>query len=317
MKEKILAIDFLQHSTKFAVVKKDKENRFLIEVICIENTSEEIIYLNDLFINSSSIQHINKFQCLSSDNFYFNASIWENEKLVRYHLKVNFSGKIIKQTVDDLDEKYINAFDRDLVFFDRNEFKEINLMEFFEDFFSDDEFFYHYYSMGSKISSFFSSDNKKLGICYFFKDGEYPRGRFTIFNIENFEKPKVIFSKKVEDFGNDIKFTYDNSKISYWRWGNYDEKSIVIEYAIRELNELSFENEKRIEIKYFSNDFSMRNYYFISSTLIKQCLNKFELFDIVTSNRSTILRDVHSPYCINGTTMIYIHNSKLEKLFIS
>ena len=102
MKEKILAIDFLQHSTKFAVVKKDKENRFLIEIVCIENTSEEIIYLNDLFINSSSIQHINKFQCISSDNFYFNASIWENEKLVRYHLKVNFSGKIIKQTIDDL-----------------------------------------------------------------------------------------------------------------------------------------------------------------------------------------------------------------------
>lgn len=315
MKETILEIDFLQHSTKFATLKKTTESRFLIEVVCIENNFEESIYLNDVFFNSSSIQQINKFQFLSFNNFYLNASIWENKKLVRYHLKVNLSGKIINKTVDNLVEEYINTLEKDLVFFDLNGFKEVNLMHFFDEFFSEDEFYYHR-SMGFGISSFFSSDNKKLGICYFFKDGEHPRGRFAIFNIENFEKPKVIFSKKIEDFGNDIKFSYDNSKISYWRWGNYDEKSIEIEYVVRELNEFTFENEKRIKIKYSSNNFSMSNYYFIRNTLIRQSFNKFELYDLLTDKNYTILRDENSPYCINDTTMIYIHDCKLEKLVV-
>jgi len=335
--EKIVAMDFMENSNKVVLAKVDLDYKLFIEIVDIKNDFKEIIYLDEDFFldykslyyyhedklalsmifnsgsNTRKLSYVNKFKCLSYNNFYLNISSSVEEKWADWHLKINFSGNVIEKIIGELDERSRDSRDINLVFFDTKEFRQINLTEFFDVFFEEDSFSYNRV-MGDSIEAFFSSDNKNLGICYFFKDEEIPRGRFSVFNIQNFENPELIFSFKIDDYGNDIKFTNDNSKISYWRWEKDENDENLIQYVIREVNEFSFEKEKRFNVKF--NDVVARNYYFINNTILEEYYDKFQIHNTDTKENMTVLRNNYSPYCINENTLVYLNNYKLEKLII-
>ncbi|WP_175633277.1 hypothetical protein [Pedobacter ghigonis] len=310
--EKIVAIDFIANSGEIALVKKVDNHSLFIEIVDADLNHKETISLADEIFNTHKF---NKFQCLPDRHFYFNISNFQAERWNKWHLKIDFSGNTIQKVIDDLEEKYKYSHDRNLVFFDIRKFKEINLINFFDDFFEEDSFDYNR-SMGDPIDLFYSSDYKRLSLCYFFKDEEEPRGNFSVFNIEDYENPKLISSLKIDSYGNDIKFSNDHTRIVYWRWECQDKKGFVIQYVILKLEEFSITLEKRINIKYGHNVFG-HIYFLINQSIVKVDYNKFRIRHIETNENKIIPRDEHSPYCSNENTLVYLNNYQLEKLSFS
>ena len=311
--EKIVAMDFIENSDKIALLKVADNNRLFIEICDAKcNHQETISLVDEIFIDYK----FNKFQCLPDRHFYFNMSSFQAEKWNKWHLRIDFSGNTIEKVIDDLEEKYNYSYDRNLFFFDTRKFKEINLINFFDVFFEEDSFNYNRISMGDPVDLFFSSDHKHIGLGFFFKDEEIPRGNFSTFNIKDCENPELISSLKIDNYGNDIKFSNDNTRIVYWRWESQDKKGFLIQYVILKVQGFSIMEENKINIKYGLN-FSANNYFLINQTIVKEDYNKFRIHHIETNENKIIQRDDHSPYCTNENSLVYLYNHQLEKLSFS
>lgn len=337
--EKIVGMDFMENSDKAAIAKIDDDYKLFFEIIDFENNFTDTIYLEeDIFIKPSSVylydddqynlpmifhsnlddknlSFINNFKFLSKNCFYLKIMTDNKDDGQRYNwnIKINFEGKIVEKCIDDLNKRFDYFEERDLVFFDTNTFREINLIEFFDNMFDEYNFQFNR-TIGNLYSTFLSSDNKKLGFCFFFKDEEIPRCNYSIFDINNFEKPELIFSYRIDDYGNDFKFSKDNKKIIYWRYE--DDEGTIISFIIRELDENIFEQPKKILIE-FAKDFYMKDYELVNDTLIIIGLEKLKLFNLETNEDFIIQRNMHSPYCITGNNLLYLNNYKLQLIDIS
>lgn len=333
--ERIVAMGFMKNSSQVALAKVDDDYRLFIEILDLESTCREIINLKqDIYIDYGALSHANnpnlfltfnssfekehkssirKFQCLPGQYFYFNLVNYWRDKWSKWHLKIDFSGNTVEKCIDDLEEKYEYKHDRDLVFFDTRQFREVNLIKFFDDFFEADSFNYNRVCMGDSVDVFLSSDNKSLGVCYFCKDEEIPRGNFCVFNIQDCDIPELVFSLKVDTYGTDLKFSNDNSKIIYWRWEEQNNRAPLIQYVIMDIDEPAVLKEKRIDIQY-NKHLSWLDYFLMDKLIVKLEYDKFRIHSTETKQNRIIPRDHFSPYCSNENTLVYLHNDQLEAI---
>lgn len=331
--EKIVAIDFIKNSTKVALAKVDNLFRLFIEIVDLITSSKEIVNLEkDIFLNYSSLYYydeftlssifnsnikyrypadLKEFTCLSNNVFYLKISLYNENLYEDWHLQIDNKGKVVNEQIDNLDRKYKFYSDRNSVFFDINKFEEINMKDFFNDFFEEDQFDYYIYAMGDTFSANLLADERKLGLWYFFKDEEIPRGNFSIFDIKDAYNPQLIFSFKLDEYG-DFKFSFDKKKVIYWHYEN--NQGTLRSYHVREVNANSFDQKQEIFIEYDKNNSHVIDFALINETLLEVFLDKFKLHDVLTKKSYKVPRDISSPYCFNSKTLVYLHNYKLKKI---
>ncbi|MBD8082697.1 hypothetical protein [Chryseobacterium caseinilyticum] len=358
--EKIIALDFFQNSKRFSAAKIDDNYKLFFEISDAETDKTETIYLKeDIFIKPMSLfyyddyfwqiqsstvteeqdlYYVLKFKIVSDQFFYLKVFTDQPNNLrIHYHIKIDFNGRITEKLIDNLDQRYDDSQDKNLIFFDFKKFKEINLINFFDDFFAKENFLYNR-NMGDPYSTFFSSDYLKLGICYFFVDENILRGYYAIFDIDNFEKPRLLFSATIDEYGNNFNFSSDDkekprllfsSKIDdgknfefssddknviYWRYRN--DKRTELLFTIRELNKNFFQNEANFLIE-FSEGFYIKDFKLINNLIIIIGSKKIYFHNLHTNQNLEISRNINSPYCVTADYVFYINNYKLEIIDLS
>ncbi len=340
--EKIIAIDFIQNTDKIVLAKVDNYCKLFFHIIDVESDFQKNVYLSeDIHINpdilrefdrfnksifsynhcyhylkDKKLYNISEFKSLSDNTFYFILGTVENYEKIAWYIKINFDGQVIEKKVFDLYKRYKEynlIFGIEFVFFDIEKFREYNLTEFFDDFFDDDDFRYNL-DMGDSCDVRLSLDNKKLGVSYFFKDNDEPRGNFSLFDVTNFEKPNLVFSYKSEESVFRYKFIENDSKIIYWNY--QDREGILIEYIIRELNKDSFEKKQIFNIERPLESYGIDSFYYINNFIIEVYYDKIVFHNTITKERYIIQRDVQTPYCLNKNKLFYIVDSKLKMKII-
>lgn len=332
--EKVVAMSFLEDSDRLAIAKIDDGYKLFIEVINLNDTTTETIYLeDDISIRPSSLYYyydfmmaisdkevetlssIEDFKFLSEKYFYLNVSMpkQNGHEIYRWNIKIDFKGKTVEKTDDELIKRYQNSQDIGLEFFDITTFKVINLKDFFNDFYRDKDFSSNEFQ-DKYCYTFLSPDQKKLGLVYFFKDGTMPRGNLSFFDTQYFELPQILFSYDFEGFLPNIKFIKNTNKIGYKYYENEEER--LISFVIIELDESKFEDGEKITIECPEN-YYVRDYELIDKTLIIIGSTEIQFYHIETKENFTIPCNLHTPYCCNDTTFVYMNNYKVEIIDIN
>lgn len=325
--ERIIKID-LSINDNISFISVDKTCKLYIKTFNLKSNKIELafpvgnFYVNpsdiDLFndVNTHYFEHelpntnielkevvsINDFQSLTNDCFYLNLSGKEN-----CHVKVNLKGEIINKSINDIENKYKYSHDRDFVFFDIEKFEESPLFEYFDSVFDYDDFEYNRIMQNYVYSLFFSTNKKKIGLFYFNKDYDSPRGNYSFFDASDLKNLKLLFSFRVDEPHSNHKFKFNENNTIYYY--NPDEGFVISELDNNKLLKKIAINDKLTEQL---NDY--QNFYLIKNKIIKTYYDRFVIFDSISNENMHIKREFNSAYCYNENKIIYIYNGQLKMI---
>jgi hypothetical protein len=328
--EKIIAMDLINGKNQIALITANNVCRLSLKIFDIEkgdfisiaalddfyvnptdsnlfsdaNRSSNNFYSFSLYLHDKILCRVNKFNSLSNNNFYLNLTSEKNN----WHLEIAHDGKLIKKIVDDVEKRFEFYFDRDYVMFDIENFKEHKLFEFFDVFFENDDFLYNRVMDNYAYSLFLSSDSKKLGFVYFNKDDDSPRGNYSVFDVDDFNNPKLIFSYRIDECGTGHKFDSDDNKIIY---------SLHNEVIIREIDSNNFEKEVRLKTNILDEKYYYEGLYNIKNFLIEVYHSKFHFMNISTKEYFLTDREIGSRYCIKEDKIFYTEGTKLKMITLN
>jgi hypothetical protein len=324
--EKIVAIDINEKASEIALVKIDDKYKIYIEII--NSHSDRIIHLSEyIYYQKTLLYYFNDypFPIIFDPNldgkdfsrilnfkffesiFYLNIKTTTKENTYRWNLKINSSGTVIEKSTDSLDEFYSEQ-GNSLTFFDSKNFKELDLTEVFNNFFKKDQSCYNLFIKGY-YSVALSPNKEKIAIEFLFVNDS--THQFLIFDISNFEIPKLISLNYFYESLDRFKFSKDNKKIIYSKRDTNDDS--IIHYFVREIKtgtlgkseKFSIEHEYRV----FSYDFEL-----VNNAILEIESFCFNLHNLIAKETYFIPRNNHSPYCLNNNELIYINNYNLEKI---
>ena len=296
------------HIKKFSLKSNKIESAFPVDNFYVEPLNTDLFNdfnthyfkheLPNTNVEQIEVISVKDFQSLTNDCFYLNLSGKEN-----YHVKINLKGEIINKSINDIESKYKYSTERDFVFFDIENFEEYPLFEYFDSVLEYDEFWYNRIMDHYVYSLFFSTDKKKIGLFYFNKDYDSPRGNYSFFDARDLKNLKLLATYRVDEPHSNHKFKINDNNTIYF----YNPYKDV--FAISNL-----ENNSIIEI---SNNFKLelfgyKDFFMISNKMIKVYYDRFVVFDSISETNIQIKRVINSPYSFNENKLIYVNDGKLK-----
>lgn len=249
-------------------------------------------------IEQIEIISVKDFQSLTNDCFYLNLSGKEN-----YHVKINLKGEIISKSINDIESKYKYSTERDFVYFDIEKFEEYPLFEYFDSVLDYDDFEYNCIMQNYVYSLFFSTDKKKIGLFYFNKDYDSPRGNYSFFDASDLKNLKHLFTYRVDEPHSNHKFKINNSNTIYF-YNPYKEVFTISSLENNSIIDISDNLEEEL--------FGYEDFFMISNKIIDVYYDRFVVFDSISETNIQIKREIHSPYGFNENKLIYVNDGKLK-----
>ncbi|MFP9113322.1 hypothetical protein ACLI1A_05235 [Flavobacterium sp. RHBU_3] len=333
--ESILKIAAIPNSNKLALLRVNSSYELFIEVIDFEkNTSENVIFKEKFYktidnfnksdkikyeyppppLNGSLVNHVSRFYIFSEKYFYlkiisaqsfditfdFEGNIINRREIVKQDYKpgshrpsfVGFTGKYY--VTDDFE------------FLDLESFEKHSLDNFITDFFDDDDFFYIRYMEG--YSLFTLSHKNLFGITFFDKDGNNPRGRYSIFKIDDVNHPELLFNHKTDNYLYYSVINSTGTKIVNFIAREFDKGDVII----RELSQDGFENAITFNVTLNERSVPADMVFQGEDTIYLIFYNRIEVFDVMSAKRLYVFnRDYNTPYTMHDNMCFYISENKL------
>lgn len=336
--ENILKMHFIQNSNKLVLLKVNASWELFVEIIDFNSYLKTIIILEYKFsiydhkfkqnnfvdyskyLNQTkvfSLSHIYEFYFSDDLEFIYLKARLKNSTDEICHFKIDLEGKLInKKTENGSHDPWDNYallkkyhVSDNFIFLDLDDFVEYDLGDFFNETFEKNDFFYLWINDGS-YSIFTLPDENLFGLIFFDKDGNSPRGSFNIFKINDIKKPKLIFSYRIDEFGDHHTFNPSGNRMAYCKYLDIGE----IEIKIRELYQNEFENAIEFNISYPKEDSSPEEVFLSDANLILVVFyDRIEAYDIYTFEQITVYnRDIRTLYCFGENKLFYIYLSKLK-----
>lgn len=251
-------------------------------------------------ISNLDVIRIHEFQSLSDGNYYLKISNQNS-----FHIHINKEGKVIRSLLDDISTRYHNS-ERDFVIFDTESFEELALYDFFDEMFDYDDFHYHRIMNEYVYNLFISADKKRIGIFYFCKDYDSPRGNYSFFDSSDLNNLKLIFSQRVDEPHSNHKFKINDNNTIYY-FNPYKEVFVISELVNNSLF-------KKVEISDNLKEelFGYENFYLINDKIVEVLYDRFVIFDSISEAIVQISREIHAPYSFNENKLVYIINGQLK-----
>lgn len=335
--ENILKMHFIPNSNKLVLLKVNPSWRLFIEIIDFNSSLKTKITLDDkfriyyrefehnTFVNYSkdvsqlqeySLKHIFEFYLSEDLEFiYLKARVKKSKEEV-CHFKIDLEGKIVLEKIEDESHNSLDKFcflkkylvSDNFVFLDLEDFSEHDLADFFDIVFIKDNFLF--LRLNDDYSIFSLPDENLLGLVFFDKDGNYPRGSFNIFRINDIKKPVLLFSHRIDEFGSNHIFNASGSKILYYYYIDFGE----IKIKIRELSKNDFENVIEFTLSYSKEDSGPHELFWSDTNLILLVFyDRIEVYDIHSLEMvSNYNRDIGTSYCFDKNNLFYVYLSKLK-----
>ncbi|RKR05370.1 hypothetical protein C8C83_4717 [Flavobacterium sp. 90] len=336
--ENILKMHFIPNSNKLALLKVNSSWRLFVEIIDFNSSLKAKITLDNklrfyyrefehnTFVNySKDLSHLGKYSLTHIFEFYLSEDLefiylkarFKKTKEEVCHFKIDFEGKVVLEKIEDeshnpLDDycflkKYLVS--DNFIFLDLEDFSEHDLADFFDTVFYKDDFLFLRFN-GDEYPIFSLPDKNLLGLVFFDRDGNYPRGSFNVFRINDIKKPVLLFSYKIDDFGSNHIFNSSGNKILYYYYIDLCE----IKIKIRELSKNDFENAIEFTLSFSKEDSAPHELFFSDANLILLVFyDRIEVYNIHTLERISIYnRDIGTSYCFDKNKLFYIYLNKLK-----
>lgn len=336
--ENILKMHFIPNSNKLVVLKVNPSYELFIEIIDFNSflktritfDKKFSIYYHELNHNifvdyrmdldqlkEFSLKHIFEFYLSEDLEFVYLKARLNNSVEQICHFKIDLKGKVVVEKLENephnsLEEycflkKYLVS--DNFVFLDFDDFSEYDLADFFDTIFYKDDFLYFGFNDG-RYSIFSLPDENLFGLVFFDKDGNYPRGSFNIFRINDIKKPVLLFSHRIDEFGSNHIFNSSGNKIMYYNHIDFGE----IKIKIRELSQDDFENAIEFTLSYSKEDSAPHELFLSDTNLILLVFyDRIEVYNIHTLERISIYnRDIGTSYCFDKNKLFYIYLNKLK-----
>ncbi|TPG37522.1 hypothetical protein [Flavobacterium pectinovorum] len=340
--ENILKMHFVPNSNKLVLLKVNSSWGLFVEIVDFDSFLTTIITLDNKlriyyrefehnsFVDYSkclddsivfSLKHIFEFYFSDDLEFIYLRARLNNSAEQVCHFKIDLEGKIVNEKIENSSYDSVYAYSHlkkylindNFVFLDLDNFTEHDLVDFFDKTFENDNFLYLGFNDG-RYSIFTLPDKNLFGLIFFDKDDNYPRGSFNIFKINDIKKPELIFSFRIDEFGDHHTFNPSGNKIAYCKYLDFDE----IEIKIRELYQNEFENAIEFNIPYSKEDSSPEEIILSDANFIIIVFNnRFEVYNIYTQEQMAVYnRDIRTLYCFGENKLFYIYLNKLKMEFL-
>lgn len=313
----ILKIQFIAKLNQVVLLGIDSALQLSLEIINLNDFSKKTISIDTTNDLSASIDYPNRHvsEFYASDNldfFYLKCNLF-NSDIGTLHFKIDGKGKIVNikpiQTKNQFNDYCVlksYLVSKDFIFLDFEDFEQYDLSDFFDDFFEEDDFSF-LRTDDYNYSIFTCQDKNILGLGFFDKDGKIPRGRYSVFEIEDVRKPKLIFSHKIDQWGECV-INQSCNKVAYFHYLKFGEIDIIV----RKLSETEFENEIRFKVDIQG---SVPKDVFLTddSYIIFIFYHRVEVYNIETFQQIfTFKKDIFPPYCFSNNKLFYIYLNKLH-----